>query len=56
MLMENKNNKGTDMQYVAAFLLHNTSHHYQVCIKFQNPNLSSCWEIFDRKDVHMYNI
>ena len=22
-------NKGTDKQYVAAFLLHNTTHHYQ---------------------------
>ena len=26
---EKGTNKGTDKQYVAAFLLHNTTHHYQ---------------------------
>ena len=26
---ERKMNKGTDKQYVAVFLLHNTTHHYQ---------------------------
>ena len=28
----------------------------KLCTKFQNPNSSSCWEIFDRKIVHMYYI
>ena len=28
----------------------------KLCTKFQNPNSSSCWEIFDRKNVHMYYI
>ena len=28
----------------------------KLCIKFQNPNSSSCWEIFDRKNVYMYYI
>ena len=28
----------------------------KLCTKFQNPNLSSCWEIFDRKNVYMYYI
>ena len=28
----------------------------KLCTKFQNPNASSCWEIFDRKMVHMYYI
>ena len=26
----------------------------KLCTKFQNPNSSDCWEIFDRKNVHMY--
>ena len=26
-------NKGTDMQYVAVLLLHNTTHHYQALYK-----------------------
>ena len=28
----------------------------KLCTKFQNPNSSSCWEIFDRKIVYMYYI
>ena len=28
----------------------------KLCNKFQNPNSSSCREIFDRKNVHMYYI
>ena len=28
----------------------------KLCTKFQNPNSSGCWEIFDRKNVHMYYI
>ena len=28
----------------------------KLCTKFQSPNSSSCWEIFDRKNVHMYYI
>ena len=28
----------------------------KLCTKFQNPNSNSCWEIFDRKNVHMYYI
>ena len=39
-------NKGTDKQYAAVFLLHNTTHHYQALKR----------EIFDRKNVHMYYI
>ena len=42
-------NKGTDKQYMAVLLLHNTTHHYQALYKIQNPNPSSCWEIFDGK-------
>ena len=26
---EKRTNKGTDMQYAAVLLLHNTTHHYQ---------------------------
>ena len=48
--------KGTDEQYVAVLLLHNITNHYQLCNKFQNHNSSSCWEICDRKNVHMYYI
>ena len=28
----------------------------KLCTKFQNPNSSSRWEIFDRKNVYMYYI
>ena len=28
----------------------------KLCTKFQNPNSNFCWEIFDRKNVHMYYI
>ena len=28
----------------------------KLCTKFQNPYSSSCWEIFDRKNVYMYYI
>ena len=28
----------------------------KLCTKFQNPKSSSCREIFDRKNVHMYFI
>ena len=28
----------------------------KLCTKFRSPNSSSCWEIFDRKNVHMYYI
>ena len=28
----------------------------KLCTKFQSPNSSGCWEIFDRKNVHMYYI
>ena len=28
----------------------------KLCTKFQNPNSSSCWEIFDRNYVYMYYI
>ena len=41
------------MQYVAVFLLHNTTHHYQALYQI-SESVYSCWEIFDRKNVHMY--
>ena len=50
-------NKGTDKQYVAVFLLHNSTHHYQAF--YQNFRILNQWvaEIFfDRKNVHMYFI
>ena len=28
----------------------------KLCTKFHNPNSSGCWQIFDRKNVHMYYI
>ena len=28
----------------------------KLCAKFQSPNSSGSWEIFDRKNVHMYHI
>ena len=28
----------------------------KLCTKFHNPNSSGCWQIFDRKTVHMYYI
>ena len=28
----------------------------KLCTKFRSPNSSGCWEIFDRKNVHMYYI
>ena len=28
----------------------------KLCTKFKNPYSSSCWEIFDRKNVHMHYI
>ena len=30
-------NKGTDKQYVAVFLLHNTTHHYQALYQISEP-------------------
>ena len=35
-------NKGTDKQYVAVYLLHDTTYHYQPFTKFDNPKSSSC--------------
>ena len=28
----------------------------KLCTNFQSPNSSGCWEIVDRKNVHMYYI
>ena len=42
-------NKGTDKQYVAVFCYTIQLITIKLCTKFQNPNPSSCWEIFDRK-------
>ena len=44
------------MQYVAVFCYTIQLITIKLCTKFQNPNSSSCWEIFDRKNVHMYYI
>ena len=43
-------NKGTNKQYVAVILLHNTTNHYQVLYSISES--SSCWEISDRKKVY----
>ena len=42
-------NKGTDAQYVAVFCSIIQLITIKLCIKFQNPKSSTCWEIFDRK-------
>ena len=42
-------NKGTDKQYVAVFCSTIQLITIKLCTKFQNPNSSSCLEIFDRK-------
>ena len=44
------------MQYVAVFCYTIQLITIKLCTKFQNPNSNSCWEIFDRKNVHMYYI
>ena len=49
-------NKGTDKQYVAVFCYTIQLTTIKLCTKFQNPKSSSCSEIFDRKNVHMYYI
>ena len=41
--------KGTDMQYVTVFCYTIQVITIKLCIKFQNPKSSSCWEILDRK-------
>ena len=54
---ERKTNiKGTNKQYVAGFCYTIQLSTIKLCTKFQSPNSSSCWEIFDRKNVHMYFI
>ena len=42
------------MQYVAVFCNTMQLITIKLCTKFQNPKSNSCWEIFDRKNVHMY--
>ena len=44
-------NKGTDKQYVAVFDYTIQLITLKLCTKYQNPNSSSCWEIFDRKKM-----
>ena len=48
--------KGTDKQYVAVFCYTIQLITFKLGTKFQNYKWSSCWEIFDRKNVHMYYI
>ena len=48
---KNEQIKGLICHMWLFFLLHNTTHHYQACTKFQNPKSSSCSEIFDRKKM-----
>ena len=44
------------MQYVAIFCYTIQLITIKLCTKFQNPKSSSCQEIFDRKNVHMFLI
>ena len=45
------NKKRTDKQYVAVFSYTIQLITINLCTKFQNPNSSSCWEIFDEKSL-----
>ena len=50
-------NKGTDKQYVAVLLLHNTTHHYQALYQISESLLK--WllrNLWQKKNVHMYYI
>ena len=47
-------NKGTDKKYEAVFCDKIQLITIKLCTKFQKS--SCCWEIFDRKNVHMYYI
>ena len=49
---EKGTNKGTNKQYVAVFCFAIQLITIKLCTKFQNPNPSSCWEIFDGKKVY----
>ena len=49
-------NKGTDKQFVAVFCYTIQLITIKLCTIFQNHKSSSCWEIFDRKNVNMYYI
>ena len=51
---EKQTNKGTDKQYVADSLMHNTTYHTRFCTKFQNARSSSCRKIFDEKKVYTH--
>ena len=49
-------NKGTDKQYVAVLLLHNTTHHFQVVPNFRILTQRVAEKSLTEKNVYIYYI